>query len=164
MTDFDTAITNARRLLGPAEDRQDTQEFREYERALTELIADTYPIDGIEDGEHKKEYVSALIARRPERPRDDFFQLDAPDASDQMILLRPTGWDEPSARWELYIPPTLPEHYEGYEGQEGFDPRDAMILGPWGSTYWATLQAAIAFLYTVQRQGNIKFNDGRTAE
>jgi len=98
--------------------------------------------------------------------------LPSPAADElSQITIQPTGWDDPNAQWEVYIPPTRPEHFEGYDQENPQDNEQgepwtytANVLGPWGTTYWATLAGAMAFLSMVVRQGNIKFNDGRTAE
>jgi hypothetical protein len=60
-------------------------------------------------------------------------------------------WDQPypyvkkaddlwPGRWEAYIPPTKPEHFQGGDVENGD------VLGPWGESYWPTWEAACAFM------------------
>lgn len=51
----------------------------------------------------------------------------------------PTGYVWP-AEWEVYIPPTKPEHFEYGDVLNG------AVLGPWGESYWATWEEARDFM------------------
>lgn len=50
-----------------------------------------------------------------------------------------TGYVWP-AEWEVYIPPTKPEHFENGDVLNG------AVLGPWGESYWPTWEEARDFL------------------
>lgn len=70
------------------------------------------------------------------------------------IILEPTGFQDYTLKWSLYIPPTQAEHLD----EEG------VAIAPYGTTYWSSLTAAFASLAIAVRNGDVKYNDGRSAK
>lgn len=64
------------------------------------------------------------------------------------IMVWPTS-DGEDGEWHVYIPQTVP-----LEDDEE----------PYGVESWSTLRAALTSLSMYVRQGNLKYNDGRTVE
>lgn len=166
MSDFDKAIKAAKNLVSDGENP-------EYDRALAELIIDTSSPSDVEnwaewDGDDKKDYVLALISNKIDGSKNTLRALSSSIEFNE-ITISPTGLDDPNTQWALYIPPTREDMFDGYD-PEILQPEDeepwtyqAAVLSPWGTSYWHSLQAAIAFLSVVQKQGNVKYNDGRSA-
>lgn len=72
-------------------------------------------------------------------------------------------------QWEVYIPPTQPSHFYGYDpqwwGQASDQERhtflmDMPILAPYGETYWLSFGEAMDFLMGCIAAGAVVANDG----
>lgn len=81
--------------------------------------------------------MSGELFTRPPLPRDT--ALYARLYNEPRPYVRRTSGD-PGAPWEVYIPPTRPEHFEYGDVQNG------AVLGPWGESCWPSWAEACAFM------------------
>lgn len=73
------------------------------------------------------------------------------------VKYRP-DYADPDLNWEVFIPPTRAEHFEGFTPEDTATPEElheAAILGPWGVTYWPTFADAAAFLQQCIENGDV---------